>query len=148
VLGSLKKTLRVLSISSPIGFEGPDNLISSLMPEASDVRFALALPLTKAHTNEHEVKKMPRFVLTAEVEDLEKWEKGFRTHGDLFSQMAISKMEFATTEGNRITVSGETADLDAYMKVFNSPATAVAMALDGIKRETVKMFVLNKEARF
>ena len=33
---------------------------------------------------------------------------------------------------------------DAYMKVFNSPATAEAMAGDGVKRETVQMFVLDK----
>jgi hypothetical protein len=88
---------------------------------------------------------MPRFVLTAEVEDLDRWEKGFRTHGDLFREMAIGKMEFATSEGNRIVVSGETTDLDAYMKVFHSQATADAMAGDGIKRETVKTFVLDKE---
>ena len=88
---------------------------------------------------------MPRVVVIAEVEDLDKWEKGFRTHRDLFRQMAVSKMEFGTTEGNRIAVSGETTNLDAYMKVFNSQATADAMAADGIKRETVKMFVLDKE---
>ena len=49
--------------------------------------------------------------------------------------MAISTMEFATTEGNRIAVSGETTNLDAYMKVFNSQATAEAMALDGHARD-------------
>jgi hypothetical protein len=90
---------------------------------------------------------MPRVVVTAQVEDLEKWEKGFRTHGDLFRQMGVSRMEFATSEGNRIAVSGETSDLDAYMKVFDSPATAEAMAFDGVKRETVQMFVLDKELK-
>ena len=39
---------------------------------------------------------MPRVVVTAEVENLEKWEKSFRTHGDLFRQMGVSRMEFAT----------------------------------------------------
>jgi len=90
---------------------------------------------------------MPRVLITAEVDDLEKWEKGFRTHGALFGQMAVSRMEFGTAEGNRVAVCGETADLDAYMKVFNSPATAAAMASDGVKRETVKMFVLSKEVK-
>jgi len=56
-------------------------------------------------------------------------------------------MEFATGPGNRIAVSGETNNLDAYMKVFNSPATAEAMAFDGVKRETVQMFVLDKELK-
>ena len=88
---------------------------------------------------------MPRIVLTAEVENLEQWEKGFRTHGDLFRQMGVSKMEFGTGPGNRVAVAGETTNLDAYMKVFTSPATAEAMKFDGVKQETVKMFVLDKE---
>jgi hypothetical protein len=33
------------------------------------------------------------------------------------------------------------------MKVFNSPATAEAMAVDGVKRETVQMFVLDKSLK-
>ena len=57
----------------------------------------------------------PRVVVTAEVEDLAKWEKGFRTHGDLFKQMGVSTMEFGTAEGNRVAVCGETSDLEAYM---------------------------------
>jgi hypothetical protein len=44
-------------------------------------------------------------------------------------------------------VCGETADLDAYMKVFNSPETAEAMAFDGVKRATVNVFVLDKEVK-
>jgi hypothetical protein len=31
------------------------------------------------------------------------------------------------------------------MKAMASPATAEAMAFDGVKRETVKVFVLDKE---
>jgi hypothetical protein len=92
-------------------------------------------------------KNMPRVLITAEVDDLDKWEKGFRTHGDLFKQMGVSSMEFGTSEGNRVAVCSETTSLDAYMKVFNSPATAAAMAVDGVKRETVKMFILDKEVK-
>jgi hypothetical protein len=87
---------------------------------------------------------VPRVVLTAEVDDLATWERGFRTHGDLFRQMGVLSMEYCTSEGNRVAVCGHTTDLDAYMKVFNSPATAEAMASDGVKRETVQVFVLDK----
>ena len=87
---------------------------------------------------------MPRILVTAEVDDLQKWEKGFRTHGDLFKQMGVSRMEYATSEGNRVAVCGETSNLDAYMKVFNSQVTADAMAGDGVKRQTVKVFILDK----
>jgi Trm5-related predicted tRNA methylase len=88
---------------------------------------------------------MPRVLITAEVENLQAWEKGFRSHTDLFKQMAVSTMEYATVAGNRVAVCGETSDLDAYMKIFNAPATAEAMAHDGVKRETVQVFVLDKE---
>ena len=87
---------------------------------------------------------MPRVLVTAEVEDLARWEKGFRTHGDLFKQMGVSTMEFGTAEGNRVAVCGETSDLEAFMKIFNSPATAAAMANDGVKRETARVVVLDK----
>jgi len=87
---------------------------------------------------------MPRVLVTAEVQNLETWETHFRTHGDLFKQMGISTMEYATGPGNRIAVCGDTSDLDAYMKVFQSQATADAMVQDGVKRETVQMFVLDK----
>jgi hypothetical protein len=90
---------------------------------------------------------MPRVLITAEVNDLAKWEKGFRTHGELFKQMGVSSMEFGASKGNRVAVCGETTNLEAYMKVFTSPATAEAMAFDGVKRETVEMFILDKEVK-
>jgi hypothetical protein len=74
---------------------------------------------------------------------VDKWEKGFRTHADLFRAMAVTTMEFGTA-GNQVAVCGDTTSLDTYMKILNSPATADAMAFDGVKRETVKVFVLDK----
>ena len=87
---------------------------------------------------------MPRVIIAAEVNNLEAWEKSFRTHGELFKQMGITTMEYATAQGNRVAVCGETNDLDAYMTILNSQATADAMAGDGVKRETVQVFVLDK----
>ena len=81
---------------------------------------------------------MPKVVVIAEVEDLAKWEKGFRTHGDLFRQMGISKMEYVTGDGNQFAVCGETADLDAYMKVFKSPAAAMATAVLRMPRSSAE----------
>jgi hypothetical protein len=90
---------------------------------------------------------MPRVLITAEVNDLRAWENGFRTHGDLFKQMGVTTMEYALGEGNRIAVCGETTDLDAYLKILDSPATAEAMASDGVKRATVQMFVFDKNVK-
>ncbi len=36
-------------------------------------------------------------------------------------------------------------DLDAFLEGMDSPETAEAMAIDGVKRETVKIYVLDKE---
>ena len=89
---------------------------------------------------------MPKVLVVAQCKDLVKWEQGFRTHADLFRSMTVTKpMSFGTSEGNHIAVCAEPSDVAAYMKVLDSPATAEAMAFDGILRDTVKVFVLDKE---
>jgi hypothetical protein len=89
---------------------------------------------------------MPKVVVTAQVEDVAKWEQGFRTHRDLFRSESVSKpIDLGATDGNYVAVCIEPDDLDTFMKGMDSPATAEAMAFDGVKRETVKMFVLDKE---
>jgi hypothetical protein len=89
---------------------------------------------------------MPKVVVTAQVEDLEKWEQRFRTHGDLFRSQTVTKpITLATIEDNQVAVCFEPEDLDAFTKILHSSATEKAMAFDGVKRETVKVFVLDKE---
>ena len=89
---------------------------------------------------------MAKVVITAQVEDAVKWEKSFRTHGDLFRSQTVTKpINFATIAGNMVAVCAEPDNLDTFMKILNSSATADAMAADGVKRETVKVFVLDKE---
>jgi hypothetical protein len=89
---------------------------------------------------------MPRVLVLADVNDGAAWEKTFRTHGDLFKQMGVSTMEYAV-DGNHVAVCGETSDLEAYLRIMNSPATAEAMAEDGVKRDTVRTFVLDKAVK-
>lgn len=89
---------------------------------------------------------MPHVIVTAEVEDAAKWEKGFRTHGKLFREQSIKKpIRFAITGNNQLTCHFQPDDLDTYMRIMDSPATAKAMEFDGVKRETVKVVVLDKE---
>ena len=91
---------------------------------------------------------MPKVIVTADVEDAAKWEEGFRTHADVFqSYTAASPITFAL-DGNHVTICFEPEDLDTYMKLMDSPATAEAMAFDGVKRETVKIVVLDREFSF
>jgi hypothetical protein len=89
---------------------------------------------------------MSKVVITAQVEDAVKWEKNFRTHGSLFKSQTVNEpVSFAITDGNQVTVCLEPDDLDTFMKILDSPATVEAMSFDGVKRETVKVFVLDKE---
>ncbi len=90
---------------------------------------------------------MPKVVVTAQVEDSVKFEAGFRTHADLFRNVlaVTAPVYFAINEGNEIAVYAEPDNLDTFMKGMEGPATAEAMTQDGVKRETVKVFVLDKE---
>ena len=88
---------------------------------------------------------MTRVIATLQVEDPDKWEKGFRTHAELFRTQSITKpIHYTMREGNEVVILFEPDDLDTYWKAMDSPATAEAMAFDGVKRETVKFAVLDK----
>jgi len=91
---------------------------------------------------------MPKVILTAQVEDAVKWEEGFRTHGELFRSQTTTKIDFGGTDENQVALYLEMDDLDKFMKILDSSATADAMAFDGVKRDTVKIFVLDKEFDF
>ena len=89
---------------------------------------------------------MPRVIITAQVEDLAKWEEGFRTHGDLFRRQTITRpIGIGFGEGNEVALCLEPENLTTFMEILESPATAEAMAYDGVIRETVRVFVLDKE---
>ena len=91
---------------------------------------------------------MPRVIFTAQVKDSAKWEKGYRTHGELLKSMTMPVAYFTATKENELAIYVEPEDLTKFFEVFRSPATAEAMAFDGVKRETVKVYVLDKEFRF
>ena len=89
---------------------------------------------------------MPRVVVTAHVADTVKWEAGFRTRGDLFRSETVTKpIAFGISEGNEVVVCFEPDDLEVFLKGLESSATADAIAVDGVKCETVKIYVMDKE---
>ena len=88
---------------------------------------------------------MPRVIITAKVNDAANWEQGFRTHGDLFKEQTISVINFAANDDNEVACIFECDDIDKYMELLESPATEEAMESDGVNRDTVKIFVLDKE---
>lgn len=92
---------------------------------------------------------MAKLLVTAEVNDLAKWEKGFRTHGDLFKGFGVkSPTLFGANENNEVAVLQEIDDPAAAIDAMNSPENTRAMEADGVKRDTVKIFVLDKEFSF
>ena len=88
---------------------------------------------------------MPKVIITASVEDAKKWEKGFRTHADLFRKQTSTSMDFTVTDDNVAVLCTEVTDLDKFKKVIASQETAEAMAVDGVKRGTVQIYSLDKD---
>lgn len=86
-----------------------------------------------------------KVLVIAEVEDPEKWEEGFRTHGKLFKSMTVKKPVDFGISGNRAAVCCKPDDLEKFMEILDSPVTAEAMEFDGVKRETVQVFILDQE---
>lgn len=93
---------------------------------------------------------MPRIVATIEVEDLEKWEENFRTHGELFRRQTINgRYDYAMIEdGNRVVLSADVRDIETFFAVLESPDADDAKDFDGVTRETIQFFVLDKTFEF
>ena len=87
---------------------------------------------------------MPRIVIVAGIEDATKWEEGFRSHGELFKKQTVTTCHY-TVRDDEVAACFEADDLDTYMRILNSPETEKAMAHDGIKRDTVKIFTLDNQ---
>jgi hypothetical protein len=88
---------------------------------------------------------MPKVIVTAQVEDSANWENGFRSHAGLFNDYTATAINFTATDDNEVAILWDVGNLDRYLELMDSPETAEAMAQDGVKRETVKVYVLDKE---
>ena len=91
---------------------------------------------------------MAKVVVTAQVEDAVKWEQGFRTYADLFrNNYGVTTVVDFAISGNEVAVCFDATDLDRALNGLQSPETAEAMGVDGVKRDTVKVFVLDRELK-
>ena len=90
---------------------------------------------------------MSGVVFTAHVKDPAKWEKGFRSHSDLFKQSNVSLIHYTITKGNDVVLYSETDDVDAYTRLIDSPAVVKAMDEDGVERSSIKIYSLDKELK-
>ena len=72
---------------------------------------------------------MPKVLVIAQCKDATKWEQGFRTHGELFKSMGVTKpISYGAGKDNHFAVCSEPSDVAVYMKVLESTETAAAMA--------------------
>jgi hypothetical protein len=88
---------------------------------------------------------MAKVVITAKVEDTVKWEEGFRSHGELFRRQTNSNpIHISINDENEVALIFEPKNLETFMHLLESEGPG-AMANDGVIRETVKLFVMDKE---
>ena len=88
---------------------------------------------------------MPRAIITARVEDSANWENDFRSHVGLFKAYTATAIHFSATDENEVAILWQVANLNKFLEHLDSPETAEAMARDGVDRESVKVYVLDKE---
>ena len=90
---------------------------------------------------------MAMILVIAKCKDQAEWEKGFRTHADLFrTAYGISKpVSYGMGDDGYVGACFETTDVARAKSALSSPETAAAMEGDGLLRDTVKVFVFDKE---
>ena len=88
---------------------------------------------------------MATVIITAQVEDVTKWEEGFRTHGEHFKNMGVtSPIGIAINDSNEVAVHFEPADVGKFMSQLDTPENVAAMEHDGVKKDTVKVYVMDR----
>ena len=78
-----------------------------------------------------------------EVESVDHWREKFKTHVELFKSQGVSVAHMGATNDRTVIAILETNDPDEFVRIFNDPATAEAMAEDKITGG-VEMFLLDE----
>ena len=79
----------------------------------------------------------------AEVESVDHWREKFKTHVELFKSQGVYVAHMGATNDRTVIAILETNDPDEFVRIFNDPATAEAMAEDKITGG-VEMFLLDE----
>ena len=90
---------------------------------------------------------MAKILVIAKCKDQAKWEAGFRTRGEFFrTTYGIAKpVSYGMGDDDYVGTCFETSDVAKFLSAIALTETAEAMEGDGLLRETVKVFVLDKE---
>jgi len=87
---------------------------------------------------------MERVIITAEVEDAGKWEKNFRTHKKLFKGYTAKLVRYTAADG-QVAILWNVKSANKMLARMQEPETIEAMEADGVKRDTVKVYVLDNK---
>ena len=88
---------------------------------------------------------MTQVIVAARVNDSSAWEQKFLTHADLFRQMGFAKVyEYGIADDNEVAVCVDVDDVPGFLASLESPDNVAAMENDGVQRDTVKVFVIDK----
>lgn len=83
---------------------------------------------------------MPKLIATHEVEDVALWLASPK-RAEVFAGVATNIVTFVLPgDGNRVAVSMEVPDMDAFDAVMKSEAGADAMRHDGVRPETIVLY--------
>lgn len=84
---------------------------------------------------------MPKLIVTHEVDDVAPWLASPKRE-EVFSGVATNITTFVhPSVPNRVALSMEVADMDAYDAVMKSEAVAAARKYDGVRPETIDIFL-------
>ena len=79
----------------------------------------------------------------AEVESVDHWREKFKTHAELFKRQGVSVAHMGAANDSTAIAVFETNDPDEFIRIFNDPETAEAMAEDKITGG-VEIFLLDE----
>jgi len=88
---------------------------------------------------------MATVIITGQAEDSAAWEANFQTHNDVFRDYTATSVRYGTADNNEVITIWEVQDLDKMLASMDSAETAEAMKSDGFKRDTARVFVVDKE---
>jgi hypothetical protein len=84
---------------------------------------------------------MPRLIATHEVDDVAHWLASPKRK-EVFGSVALNICTFVDPQTpNRVGLSMEVTDMDAFQTVMESEAGAAAMKYDGVRPETLVVLV-------
>jgi hypothetical protein len=93
---------------------------------------------------ENQENEMATVIITAQVDDSANWEANFRTHTEIFRDYTATSVRYGTTDDNEVVTVWEVRNVDTMLSQIEQEETIQAMQSDGVNRDSVKVYVVDK----